>query len=126
MDVGSMWVLPLQIGAFCLGTLTLSGPGLAEPQGDALSTAFKAADALTTALLLPEADSAELHLADLQDADQVVTHQATGMVSVQLGVTLAEAHVVLRAAAYAEGGRLGPLAREVVERRRRFHPEGAS
>ena len=66
---------------------------------------------------------AKLEHVDLQDADQVVTHQATGMVSVQLGVTLAQAQVVLRAAAYAEGSRLSEVAREVVARQRRFDPE---
>lgn len=103
-----MWVLPLQIGTVSLGILTLSGPGPAKPQQDAVAAVFKVADALTAVLLMPAADTAQPHLADLQDADQAVTHQATGMVSVQLGVTLAEALVVLRAAAYAEGGAIEP------------------
>lgn len=121
--LGSMWVLPLQIGAVSLGTLTLSGPGRARPDECVLASVFKVADAITTALLLPATSTVQLHRVDLQDADQVVVHQATGMVAVQLGITLTEAQVVLRAAAYAEGGGLGPLTRDVVERRRRFEPE---
>lgn len=122
LGINSVWVLPLQIGAVSMGTLTLSGPGLAKPQGGAIATVLKVADALTTVLLVPDASEAQLHLVDLQDADQVVIHQATGMVSVQLGVTLAEAQVVLRAAAFAQSGGLSQLARSVVARLRRFDP----
>lgn len=50
LGVGSIWVLPLQIGAVSLGTLTLSGTGPTLPNGEVLSTAFNVADALTTVL----------------------------------------------------------------------------
>jgi AmiR/NasT family two-component response regulator len=49
-------------------------------------------------------------------------HQATGMISVQLGVSLEEAFVRLRAHAFASGGALGDVAGEVVGRRLRFGP----
>lgn len=123
LGVASMWVLPLQIGAVSLGTFTLSGSRTVEPQDDALAVAFKVADALTTALLLPETEAARLQYADLQDNDQMVIHQATGMVSVQMNITLAHAQLVLRAAAYAEGAQLSFLACEVVRRQRRFEPD---
>ena len=51
-------------------------------------------------------------------------HQATGMISVQLGVTLEEAFVRLRAHAFASNIALGALAGEVVGRRLRFGPPG--
>jgi hypothetical protein len=47
-------------------------------------------------------------------------HQATGMISVQLGVSLEEAFVRLRAHAFASGAALGDVAGEVVRRRLRF------
>ena len=47
-------------------------------------------------------------------------HQATGMVSVQLGVSLAEALVRLRAHAWAEDRLLADVAADVVARRLRF------
>jgi hypothetical protein len=50
-------------------------------------------------------------------------HQATGMISVQLGVGIAEALSRLRARAFAEGRPLSELAADVVTRRRRFDPE---
>jgi AmiR/NasT family two-component response regulator len=44
-------------------------------------------------------------------------HQATGMVSVQLGVSMDEAFVRLRAHAFADGRSLRDVARDVVSRR---------
>jgi AmiR/NasT family two-component response regulator len=51
-------------------------------------------------------------------------HQATGMISVQLGVNVAEAFTRLRAHAFAEDWSLSELAAEVVARRLRFTPNG--
>lgn len=50
-------------------------------------------------------------------------HQATGIVSVQLGVDVAESLVRLRAHAYAQARPLSEIAREVVTRRLCFTPE---
>jgi hypothetical protein len=50
-------------------------------------------------------------------------HQATGMISVQLGVGIAEALSRLRARAFAQGCPLSELAADVVARRRRFDPD---
>ena len=47
-------------------------------------------------------------------------HQASGMVSAQLGVGVAEALVRLRAHAYAEGRPLADVAADVVTRRLRL------
>jgi AmiR/NasT family two-component response regulator len=47
-------------------------------------------------------------------------YQAQGMVSVQLGVSLADALARLRAYAFAEGRPLGDVARDVVARRLAF------
>ena len=56
-------------------------------------------------------------------AHQIQVHQATGMILVQLGVDAGAAFARLRAHAYAEGRRLGDVARDVVERRLRFEPD---
>jgi hypothetical protein len=50
-------------------------------------------------------------------------HQATGMVSVQLGVDVTESLVRLRAHAYAQARPLLEIACEVVTRRLRFSPD---
>jgi hypothetical protein len=47
-------------------------------------------------------------------------HQASGVVSVQLGITVGAALAVLRAHAYAEPSSLAEVARQVVEHRLRL------
>jgi hypothetical protein len=47
-------------------------------------------------------------------------HQATGMISVQLGVSLAEALLRLRAHAYGQDRPVADVAADVVGRRMRF------
>ena len=49
-------------------------------------------------------------------------YQAIGMISVQLGVSLEEAFVRLRAHAFASGAALADIADDVVSRRLRFDP----
>ena len=51
-----------------------------------------------------------------------MVYQATGMISVQLGVSLAEALARLRAHAFAASAAVGDVAGEVVSRRLRFDP----
>lgn len=51
--------------------------------------------------------------------------QATGMLTVQLGVTAAEAYIRLRAYAYAKDQRLADVARDIVARRLRLRPDPA-
>jgi hypothetical protein len=53
---------------------------------------------------------------------RLVVHQASGMVSVQLDISIAEALVRLRAYAFANGRPLTDVARDVVNRTLRFGP----
>ena len=55
---------------------------------------------------------------------QFVVHQAAGMVSVQIGATVTEALIRLRAHAFRHGLLAGDVAKEVVDRRLRFDPDG--
>jgi AmiR/NasT family two-component response regulator len=52
----------------------------------------------------------------------VEVHQASGVVSVQLGITVAAALAVLRAHAFAEGSSLTAIARQVIEHRIKLAP----
>ena len=51
---------------------------------------------------------------------QFVVHQASGMVAVQLGVSVAEALIRLRAHAFQHDRIVADVARDVVDRRLRF------
>ena len=110
---------PLRVGAIRLGALNLyqdhPGPLSDDQHADALTMAYVAARVVLSsgppAPGLATRSGAEFHL---------VVHQAAGMVSVQLGVSLAEALVRLRARAFADDATVDAVAAEVVARRLRF------
>lgn len=119
---------PLRVGALRLGALNLyrdhPGPMSDDQHADALVMADVAARALITmqAGAPPGALAAELEAgADFR----FVVHQASGMVAAQLGVSVGEALVRLRAHAFANDRLLAEVAEEVVSRRMRFDEDGA-
>lgn len=128
LGVHAMYSLPLGLGAIRVGVLDLYGDTPAELSRDQLVDALIYAD---TALLLAldsrsgiatpldGGSSAERGTA-LWHAE---VHQAAGMVSIQLGISVLDALVRLRAHAYSHNQGLTDVARFVVERRLRFHPD---
>ena len=117
----SEFSLPLGGGRNGIGTLDLcrDTPGLLSD--DQLSDALAAADIARDAVLSEQ--YAPGGLEDLLAAagiDQLVVHQATGMIAVQLGETMPNALARLRAAAFTSGRSMYDLAQDVVERRVRF------
>lgn len=128
LDAGvrAVFGYPIRVGAARLGALNLyrDSTGLLgdERHADALVMADVAARSILTA----QADAAPGQLGDDLEADTHlwgVVHQAAGMVSVQLGITVADALLRLRARAFATDRGVSDLARDVVERRLRFDPE---
>ncbi|MBV1855890.1 GAF and ANTAR domain-containing protein [Catellatospora tritici] len=121
--VRAAFALPLQVGAIRLGALTLhrAVPGRLTPTQ--LADALLLTDTLC-ALLLDQAAhprSGSRNRSPEQAARQhPQVHQATGMITVQLGVTPDVALIRLRAYAYAHGRRLHEVAADVVARRLRF------
>jgi hypothetical protein len=123
--VRAVFAFPLRIGAIGVGALDMyrSRPGALGD--DDLSAALLAADAAALALLGLET-SPDGVLADgdvVGSSYQVQVHQATGMVMVQLGVTVEQAFLLLRARAFSESRPLNEVAIDVVERRVRFSLE---
>jgi ANTAR domain len=127
----AIFAFPLRIGAIRAGVMGLyrerPGPLSAFQLGDALVFADTA-----TLLLLDAPDPAAGEAAagsgpGGQPADLALHRaeidQATGMVTEQLGVGIAEAFIRLRAHAYAHDRRLSDLARDIVERRLRLRPD---
>lgn len=116
--VRAVFAFPLRVGAIRVGVLDLYRD----------TTGFLTATELADALAF--SDAATVVLLDLQDRsgaalmrpieDQAHVHQATGMISIQLGVGLVEALLRLRASAYASGRTVSDVALDVVRRRIRF------
>lgn len=111
--IRAVFAFPLRVGASRVGMLDLyrDRPGPLAP--DELTEALSFADAATLVLLHAQAGSDGLDGVPALD-DRAEVHQATGVVSVQAGVGLAEALVLLRARAFAEGRRLADLAQDVL------------
>ena len=111
--VRALFAFPLRVGAIRLGVLDLYRDRAGRLSTDELAEALSFADAATLLLLHEEASTAASSAVPVLD-DRAEVHQATGVVSVQAAVGLAEALVLLRARAFADQRPLGDLARDVL------------
>ena len=122
----AVFAFPLQAGAIRAGVLSLyrAEPGPLTPQqlADALVFADLALQLLLDASAGISGSPGYRPLDGLSDSRAEV-YQATGMISVQLGVSLEEAFVRLRAHAFAAGTPLDVVADDVVSRLLRFDPD---
>lgn len=124
--VRAVFAFPLQVGAARLGVLDVFRARAGPLSGAELRQAFVFADLAVRTLLDAQDDAVPGSAAD--GFDRAVEHsaelfQAQGMVMVQLGVSLAEALVRIRAHTFAENRRLDDVARDIVARRLRFDPD---
>jgi hypothetical protein len=129
LEVRAVFAFPLRIGAISVGVLTahraVPGPLVDGQLADALALAE------AVSVLLLHWAPADVGAAGPREGGprpgwaqpatyRAEVHQATGMISVQLDVSLAEALVRLRAHAYAQGRNVAEVAGDVVARRLRF------
>jgi hypothetical protein len=124
----AVFAFPLQVGAARLGALDVfrAAPGSLSPGEFRAAMTF--ADVAVTTLLDGQARATPGAAADGLDdvmGQRAELYQAQGMVSVQLGVSLADALARLRAYAYSENQALGEVARDVVARRLSFDGDRA-
>lgn len=116
-ELRAVFAFPLQVGDIRLGVFNLYRDTAGELSGEELADALTFADAATQLLLDLQAQETAQRippphaLAVLDDRAEV--HQATGVVSVRAGVSLAEALTLLRAR--AEDRPIGDLARDVLD-----------
>lgn len=125
--VRAAFAYPLAMGAIAVGSLEVhrAAPGgLSAAEGiDALLYADVAMHLILARVHdIPTAGEHELFASEF-GARWAVVHQATGMVSVQLGTDLVMAFLRLRTHAFSTGRRLSEVADDVVERKLRFAPD---
>jgi len=111
---------PLHQGHVRLGALNLYRDVAGAMSDDQHADALVMADIVTEAVLLFQAGAppGELAATLAEGADlQHVTHQASGMVASQLGISVGQALVRLRAHAFGTGRSLRSVAEDVVDRR---------
>jgi hypothetical protein len=132
----AVFAFPLRIGAIRAGVLGLYRDRPGPLSGFQLGDALVFAD--TATLLLLEADGRERAAGHGvlesgpggQPADLALRRaeidQATGMLTEQLGVGIADAFIRLRAYAYVHELRLTDVAQDIVARRLRLRPDSGS
>ena len=121
--VRAVFGFPMVVGEVRLGALNLysdrPGPMSDDQYADALVMAELAGEAV---LAMQAGGSAGVLSADFEHGSdfQYVVHQAAGMVSVQLDISVTQALVRMRAHAFAERRLVADVARDVVARNLRF------
>jgi hypothetical protein len=117
---------PLQMGAIRLGTVGLyrARPGMLD--GEQLADTLTLCGAAVTLMLADSYYRANgappSWLSGPSGVGKIEVYQATGMVAVQLGVSLEDAFAALRARAFAREIPLPDIARQIVDRQLRFEP----
>lgn len=121
--VRAIFGFPLRVGAVRLGALNLYRNEVGDLTDGQHSDALVMADVAAQALLVSQADAPPGRLAeDLESGAefQFVVHQASGMVAVQLDVSVMHALLRMRAHAFGNDRSLTSVAEDVVARRLRF------
>ena len=124
--IGGVFAIPLQIGAIKVGALDLYSEAHAPLGAPEFADAVAISELVTALLLNLDGDGqmpGSLGPWWNQPLSTREVHQATGMVMAQLGTDARSAYVRLQAFAFGNRRLLGDVARDVVERRLRFHPD---
>ncbi len=121
LGVRAVFAVPLQIGAIRIGVLLAHRDEPGPLAGRTLADLLAFAQAATDALLGSAIGASEPRwLADQPPGYRAEVHQATGMISAQLGVGQAEALVRMRAYAFSHQRAVAEVAADVVGRRLRL------
>lgn len=125
VDVQAVFAFPLQVGAARLGSLTLyrREPGMLSD--DQYVDALAVAEMISTVILAMQANAPPGRLADELSGYEgkgfrARVHQASGVISAQLDIGVADALVRLRAYAYACNQSVDEVAAEVMAGTLRF------
>lgn len=121
--VGALFAFPLQVGTVRLGAVDLYRDGPGPLSDDQHADALVMADVIAHWVLDVQADAPPGAMAAELEADadfHFAVHNAAGAVSVQLGVSITEALIRMRAYAFTNDRLLREVADDVVARRIRF------
>ncbi len=121
--IGAVFSFPLRVGVVVMGAMTLYNSAPGSLSDDQHTDALLMATIVLHLVLENQASAPPGRLGDgLSGAGigEAEVHQASGMLSEQLGVGVAEALVRLRARAYADDRSVLDVARDIVHRRLRL------
>ena len=123
-DASGVYSFPLNIGAARLGVLTLFSELVSGLSATQHADALIAADALVHVILAAQGTTPVGTVSPaFRDVGsfRAEIHQASGMLSVQISCSLADALVQLRAKAYAPDKPIAELSRDVIRGRARLY-----
>jgi ANTAR domain len=127
LPIGALFAFPLQLGAITLGVCVGYRRRPGSLTGGQVTALLGAVDAALLSLLMLRAgdhdDEPDANWLDRQHRGRRLVHQATGMLTVQLGVGIEEAFTRLRAHAFAESRRIDDVAADIVARRLRLESD---
>lgn len=125
LPVGALFSIPMKMGAVVVGAVTL----YRVYPGDLTAEQHVTAKAIASAVALKAARHALISATDESAAESAgapgmrrEVHQATGMLTVQLGTTATIAYARLQAYAFANGRTMQSVARDVISRDLTFDP----
>jgi hypothetical protein len=123
LQARAVFCFPMAIGAIKIGVLSAvrrTAGSLTSTQAD---DALALAAALTAQFLNRHDPQSGAWVDPPGELQHAVVHQATGMLSVQLALTLPNALLRLRAHAYSSGRSITSISKDIVDRRLRLdHP----
>jgi hypothetical protein len=121
MGVRGLFAFPLRSGTVPIGVFHVHRAGAGALTAGQLADALLLADIMALLLLGPDAANGRSSIQDAISTDHhIEVYQATGMVSVHLGVSLADALARLRGHAFAHGRPISAVARDIVRGRLRL------
>jgi hypothetical protein len=121
--VGAVFAYPMSASGIAIGVLTLYQDTAGHLSAQQREDSVTIADVITEAVLsLQDAAPDGVLAAELDDAVayRAQIHQASGMVSIQLGVSAHDALSVIRAYAFSNDRPIDHVAVDIVERRLRL------
>lgn len=121
--VRAVFGFPLRTGSANLGALDIYRDRPGDLRSDQLSDAVVMAVVISNTVLALQADAAPGELPEALDAtvhQRAVVHQASGMLSAQHEIDVADALVRIRAHAYTSNRPVNDVAHDIVERRLRL------
>lgn len=123
LGAGALFAFPMHLGSGSIGNATLYRSTSGPMDGAEIASATGCVDKIVHAVLELLKPSGQLR-AGLENSIVILGHpevaQATGMIAVQLGVSITEALARLRARAFVERSAISEIACDVIARRRRF------
>jgi len=124
--IEGVYAFPMAVGSLIMGAIDLYRTGPRPLGKDEVSRASAVAEVLSSYVLRRALarSGGEEPIPDESPFSRRMVHQATGYVMAQLGVSAAEAELLIRGRAFGSGRSMREIATEIIQGRHRFEVKG--